>query len=121
MYPKYFIAPDKFLARSHLVAMTSEPSNLVCGSEWDDLSQEIWSKFISNQQTEATYKQKMMLWKHLYIYIKVNGKIVVEHRSDEKKRTVAFDSYSKNFYTKIHDDTFRLRIQSMVCFWSARR
>jgi len=73
MYPRYFIAPDRFLARSHLVAMTSAPNNLVCGSIWDNLSQEIWSKFISNQQTEATYKKKMMLWKHLYIYIKVKS------------------------------------------------
>ncbi|RLU25606.1 hypothetical protein DMN91_001763 [Ooceraea biroi] len=72
MYPRYFIAPDRFLARSHLVTMTSTPSNLVCGSIWDNLSREIWSKFISNQQTEATYRKKMMLWKHLYIYIKTS-------------------------------------------------
>lgn len=35
------------------------------------LSTEIWNKFIGNQQTEETYKKKMLLWKYLYIFIKV--------------------------------------------------
>ncbi|CAL1688415.1 unnamed protein product [Lasius platythorax] len=69
-FPGYIIAPDRFLARSHLVEVTSAPNNVMTGSKWDSLSQQIWSKFISNQQTEATYRNKMMLWKHLYIYIK---------------------------------------------------
>lgn len=68
---KYIIAPDRYLANSHLMEVTSTPKNIMTGSKWDNLSQEIWSKFISNQQTEATYKNKMMLWKSLYVYIKV--------------------------------------------------
>lgn len=76
MYPRCFVAPaDRFLARSHLIEVTSAPNNLITGSVWDSLSEQIWSKFLSNQQTEATYRNKMMLWKHLYIYIKVKYKI----------------------------------------------
>ncbi|KAG7207761.1 hypothetical protein KM043_009371 [Ampulex compressa] len=69
-YPRYGIAPDRFLARSHLVEVTRVPSDLYIGSRWDELSQGIWSKFMSNQQTETIYRNKMMLWKYLYIYIK---------------------------------------------------
>lgn len=73
MYPRCFITPaDRFLARSQLIEVTSAPNNLITGSMWDNLSQQIWSKFISNQQTEATYRNKMMLWKHLYVYIKTS-------------------------------------------------
>lgn len=74
-YSRCLIAPDRFLAKSHLVEVTSIPNNLVTKSIWDGLSQQIWSKFISNQQTQVTYRNKMMLWKHLYIYIKVRYKI----------------------------------------------
>ncbi|XP_011876768.1 PREDICTED: poly(A) RNA polymerase gld-2 homolog A-like [Vollenhovia emeryi] len=70
MFPGCISAPDRFLARSHLVQVTSTPSNLVTGSLWDDLSEQIWRKFITNQQTEATYKKKMMLWKQLNTYVK---------------------------------------------------
>ncbi|XP_025989876.2 poly(A) RNA polymerase gld-2 homolog A isoform X2 [Solenopsis invicta] len=70
MFPGSIAAPDRFLARSHLVQLTSTPNNLVAGSSWDDLSEQIWRKFITHQQTEATYKKKMMLWKHLNTYVK---------------------------------------------------
>lgn len=70
MYPRCYIAPDRFLARSHLIEVTKTPENLLTGSNWDGLSQDIWKKFMSNQQTETTYRNKMMLWKYLYIYIK---------------------------------------------------
>lgn len=72
MVRRSYIAPDRFLAKSHLVEVTSAPNNIMIGSKWDNLSQQIWAKFLSNQQTEATYRNKMMLWKHLYYYIKVN-------------------------------------------------
>lgn len=65
--------PEKYLANSHLMEITSAPKNIMTGSKWDNLSQEIWSKFTSNQQTETTYKNKMMLWKNLYVYIKVKN------------------------------------------------
>ncbi|XP_012055672.1 PREDICTED: poly(A) RNA polymerase gld-2 homolog A-like [Atta cephalotes] len=70
MFPGCTAAPDRFLARSHLVQVTSVPNNLVTGSSWDDLSEQIWRKFIAHQQTETTYRKKMMLWKHLNTYMK---------------------------------------------------
>ncbi|XP_076167304.1 poly(A) RNA polymerase gld-2 homolog A isoform X3 [Ptiloglossa arizonensis] len=68
--PRYGIAPDRFLARSHLVEVTHTPDELLNGSIWDNLSKEIWSKFMLNQQTETVYRNKMMLWRYLYVYIK---------------------------------------------------
>lgn len=65
------IAPDRFLARSHLIQVNVTPNELYSHTAWTDLSREIWSKFMANQQTESTYRNKMMLWKYLYIYIKV--------------------------------------------------
>ncbi|XP_011703319.1 PREDICTED: poly(A) RNA polymerase gld-2 homolog A-like isoform X2 [Wasmannia auropunctata] len=69
-FPGCIAAPDRFLARSHSVQVTSVPKNLLTGSSWDDLSEQVWRKFIAHQQTETTYKKKMMLWKHLNTYIK---------------------------------------------------
>lgn len=71
VFPRYGIAPDRFLARSHLVEVTRTPDDLLIGSVWDRLSKEIWSKFMLNQQTEIVYRNKMMLWRYLYVYIKV--------------------------------------------------
>lgn len=65
--------PEKYLANSYLMEITSAPKNIMTGSKWDNLSHEIWLKFTSNQQTETTYKNKMMLWKSLYVYIKVKN------------------------------------------------
>ncbi|XP_012238563.1 poly(A) RNA polymerase gld-2 homolog A-like isoform X2 [Bombus vosnesenskii] len=70
VFPRYGIAPDRFLARSHLVEVTRTPDDLLIGSVWDRLSKEIWSKFMLNQQTEIVYRNKMMLWRYLYVYIK---------------------------------------------------
>lgn len=69
-FPRCGIAPDRFLARSHLVEVTHTPEDLLNGSVWDRLSGDIWSKFMLNQQTENVYTKKMMLWRYLYIYIK---------------------------------------------------
>ncbi|XP_053998379.1 poly(A) RNA polymerase gld-2 homolog A-like isoform X1 [Hylaeus anthracinus] len=69
-FPRYGIAPDRFLARSHLVEVTHTPDELLNGSIWDNLSKDVWSKFMLNQQTETVYRNKMMLWRYLYIYIK---------------------------------------------------
>ncbi|KAK9297360.1 hypothetical protein QLX08_008925 [Tetragonisca angustula] len=70
MFPRYGIAPDRFLARSHLVEVTRSPDDLFTGSIWDRLSKDVWSKFMLNQQTETVYRNKMMLWRYLYVYIK---------------------------------------------------
>ncbi|XP_076243113.1 poly(A) RNA polymerase gld-2 homolog A isoform X2 [Calliopsis andreniformis] len=69
-FPRYGIAPDRFLARSHLVEVTRTPDDLLNGSVWDKLSKDVWSKFMLNQQTETVYRNKMMLWRYLYVYIK---------------------------------------------------
>lgn len=63
--------PDRFLARAHLIEAKEAPASLLNNSKWDNLSQDIWSKFISCQQTEETFKQKMRLWRFLYLFIKV--------------------------------------------------
>ncbi|XP_043506813.1 poly(A) RNA polymerase gld-2 homolog B-like isoform X6 [Frieseomelitta varia] len=70
MFPRYGIAPDRFLARSHLIEVTRSPDDLFTGSIWDRLSKDVWSKFMMNQQTETVYRNKMMLWRYLYVYIK---------------------------------------------------
>jgi hypothetical protein len=33
-----FIAPDRYMARSHLVQVTATPAQLVSGSEWDKVA-----------------------------------------------------------------------------------
>lgn len=63
--------PDRFLARAHLVEAKETPVTLLHNSKWDLLSQGIWKKFINSQQTEETFKQKMHLWRYLYLFIKV--------------------------------------------------
>uniref|UniRef100_T1H0K5 Poly(A) RNA polymerase mitochondrial-like central palm domain-containing protein n=1 Tax=Megaselia scalaris TaxID=36166 RepID=T1H0K5_MEGSC len=62
--------PDRFLARAHLIEVKEPPIDLLNGGKWDTLSQSIWNKFLSSQQTAETYKKKMMLWKYLYLIIK---------------------------------------------------
>ncbi|XP_073834169.1 uncharacterized protein [Musca autumnalis] len=62
--------PDRFLARAHLIEAKEAPSALLNNSKWDKLSQDIWNKFICSQQTEETFKQKMRLWRYLYLFIK---------------------------------------------------
>lgn len=65
-----FSAPDRFLQRSHLMYITSKPSDLLAGNEWDEVTGAIWEKFVQNQQTEEMYRNKMQLWKDLFYHIK---------------------------------------------------
>lgn len=62
-------AADRFLSRSHLVQVTVTPPQLLSGCDWDKLSEGIWNKFMIHQQTEDTFKKKMMLWKCLYYVV----------------------------------------------------
>ncbi|KAL9882315.1 uncharacterized protein ACN427_010194 isoform 2-T7 [Glossina fuscipes fuscipes] len=62
--------PDRFLARAHLIEAKEAPPSLLSNTKWDNLSQGIWKKFISSQQTKETFKQKMKLWRYLYLFIK---------------------------------------------------
>ncbi|XP_050679392.1 poly(A) RNA polymerase gld-2 homolog A-like [Leptidea sinapis] len=64
------IAPDRFLTASYPFQVKYTPDDLLTGSKWDSLSQDIWDKFVKSQQTEATFHKKMNLWKYLYITIK---------------------------------------------------
>lgn len=57
---------DKFLARAHLVEIKETPTQLLNNTEWDKLSQCMWNKFLKSQQTEETYRKKIMLWQQLY-------------------------------------------------------
>lgn len=61
---------DRFLTRAHLVELNTPPDSLCNGSKWDQLSQSIWQKFSSRQQTEDTYRKKTYLWKYLNSNIK---------------------------------------------------
>lgn len=69
--PRYVIGPDRFLEEVPHMEVTQRPDNLITNSIWDNLSEDVWEKFISNQQSNTTYRNKMMLWKYLYIFIKV--------------------------------------------------
>ncbi|XP_008555872.1 poly(A) RNA polymerase GLD2 isoform X2 [Microplitis demolitor] len=70
VFPKSFLAPDRYLARANLIEATILPSELLRKSKWDSLSKSIWDKFYKNQQSRVTYIRKMMLWKYLLVYIK---------------------------------------------------
>ncbi|KAH0548895.1 hypothetical protein KQX54_004058 [Cotesia glomerata] len=70
IFPRSFLAPDRYLARSNSIASKTSPSELLRHSKWDKLSQSVWDKFSSHQQSEEMYVRKLMLWKYLLIYIK---------------------------------------------------
>lgn len=61
---------ERFLSRSSIVEIRGHPSELITGNEWDTLSHQIWEYYLNMQQTEKTYKNKIMLWKYLYTFIK---------------------------------------------------
>lgn len=64
------IAPERYLNGTYPFQVKFTPDDLLNGSQWDSLSQEIWDKFIKSQQTEETFRKKMNLWRYLYITIK---------------------------------------------------
>ncbi|XP_041981044.1 poly(A) RNA polymerase gld-2 homolog A-like [Aricia agestis] len=63
-------APDRYLAAHYPAQVKFAPDDLLNGSQWDMLSQEIWDKFVKSQQTEETFRKKMNLWRYLHITIK---------------------------------------------------
>lgn len=71
-----YTPPDRYLNRSHLVEQKTPPEALLNGSKFDPLSQMIWDRWCSAQQTEETYKKKMYLWRYLYVCVKVSPLIV---------------------------------------------
>lgn len=66
----YYIPPDKFLARAHLIQVTEYPSQLNACGECGKLSLQIYNKFLENQQTSETFRKKITLWRNLFIYIR---------------------------------------------------
>ncbi|XP_068622599.1 poly(A) RNA polymerase gld-2 homolog A-like [Battus philenor] len=64
------LVPERFHNTTYPFQVKFTPDDLLNGSKWDSLSQEIWDKFIKSQQTEETFRQKMNLWRYLYIMIK---------------------------------------------------
>ncbi|XP_047532411.1 poly(A) RNA polymerase gld-2 homolog A-like isoform X1 [Vanessa atalanta] len=64
------IAPERYLSAAYPFQVKFTPDDLLNGSKWDTLSQEIWDKFVKSQQTEETFRKKMNLWRYLYITIK---------------------------------------------------
>ncbi|XP_026325862.1 poly(A) RNA polymerase gld-2 homolog A-like isoform X3 [Hyposmocoma kahamanoa] len=68
--PRHRIAPERYLNAAYPFQVKFTPDELLNGSEWDTLSQEIWEKFVKSQQTEETFRKKMNLWRYLYITIK---------------------------------------------------
>lgn len=64
-------SPDTFFYNS-LSFVKEEPKELLCGSIWDPISKDIWTKFLSAQQSEPMYNKKIQLWRYLYHNIKQN-------------------------------------------------
>lgn len=61
---------DKHLARLSSVEVKAPPVDMLTGSLWDAVTQQMWEKFIQHQQTEETFKKKMHLWRELYVFLK---------------------------------------------------
>ncbi|KAK0180411.1 hypothetical protein PV327_006055 [Microctonus hyperodae] len=70
IYQKQLVVPDRFDNKSIFIHPSKPPDNLICHCQWDNLSKDIWKKFIANQQTDITYRKKIILWKYLLIYLK---------------------------------------------------
>lgn len=81
-----YTPPDRFLNRAHLVELKRSPDALCNGSKWDQLSQSVWAKFSSRQQTEETYRKKMYLWRYLYTNIKVSFFLFYHNCVELKKK-----------------------------------
>ncbi|XP_052748030.1 poly(A) RNA polymerase gld-2 homolog B-like isoform X4 [Galleria mellonella] len=64
------VLPDRYPNSSYSFQVKFTPDDLLNGSKWDTLSQEIWDKFVKSQQTEETFRRKMNLWKYLYVNIR---------------------------------------------------
>lgn len=88
IYPKPLVVPDRFDNKSIFIHPSKPPDNLICHCQWDNLSKDIWKKFIANQQTDITYRKKIMLWKYLLIYLKVN--IIFENNTSQEEYSLYF-------------------------------
>lgn len=76
---------DKYLANAHLMELVETPKELLVECpvgnslvDRDTLSQQVWKTFLTVQQTQVTYKKKLVIWKVLYASIKVRTIIIDE-------------------------------------------
>ena len=60
---------ERFSSKAWLFQQKNAPRNLVVGSQYDSISCGIWDAFCSTCQTEQTYRQKLELWKNVYLSI----------------------------------------------------
>lgn len=61
---------ERFFSRSGIVEIQGLPSDLLKGNDWDKLTCQVWDYYLKTQQTEQMYKNKIMLWKYLYTFIR---------------------------------------------------
>lgn len=81
---------DKYLANAHLMELVETPIELIEGppvpmvgagtsspvNRETTLSQQVWNTFLTVQQTQTTYRKKLVIWKVLFACIKVSCKVV---------------------------------------------
>lgn len=68
---QYFKRPLSLLNEYYLKRLYSNnarenPSSLICQSQWDGVSEQIWDKYVTFRQSNATYCQKINIWCELY-------------------------------------------------------
>ncbi|XP_013169960.1 PREDICTED: poly(A) RNA polymerase gld-2 homolog A-like [Papilio xuthus] len=61
---------ERFATAAYPSQIKFTPDDLLNGSKWDSLSQEIWDKFMKSQQTDETFRKKMNLWRYLSMAIR---------------------------------------------------
>lgn len=64
-----YIPPDRFLSHGHLIHVSATPA-AISSLDCDQLSKSIWEMFIAKQQAIETYKEKIYLWKELFVFIR---------------------------------------------------
>lgn len=62
---------NMYMKRAPTIEFKQPPTELCNGSDWDPVSQKMWEKFASRQQTEETYRHKVSLWSIVDRNIKV--------------------------------------------------
>lgn len=64
-------APNKFLQNAEKINSTQVPETLTTGSVYDDLSKDMFEKYLDNKQTVEVFRIKMNLWNRLNDNLKV--------------------------------------------------
>lgn len=72
-YPEYLDIFDVHTDHCKNSEVLSVPPNLLCKSQFDTLSQAMWSKFAKFQQKTATYQKKIDIWRELHDSLRVSS------------------------------------------------